>query len=296
VRLQVGLSLVWAVACSSERRLEETLSIGADPVTIAMVQEVAGARGLPPLAAALAVAEDARFAHALTQQKPELASYLRRIALARATSLEAIRRAREEGVANDEELARFTALHWWELDRPVASRVTHVVVRVAEGEDRRSAEQLAGRLRHALEGARTPERFRQIAEAVDGGGFAIQVEDLKPVTPDGRVYDPAAPPRFGARPERYAPAFAEAANAISEVGKLSPVVETSYGFHVLLLSERLPDQRVAPEERRRRLHAEIESHRAREAERSWLEAMRASTPVEIDPAAMAHTEGLTVDR
>jgi hypothetical protein len=298
VKAIVGLVLSGSLACTAADRpgTETGITVGGDPISVAVVQEVARARGLSPAAASSLVALDTLHGRAVMDRQPELASYLRRVALARALSLQTIRGAREKGDAGEEELERFTQLHWWELDRPVSSRVTHVVVRVPEGDDRTKARVVATRLSHALRKAGNKERFREIAEAADGEGFELKVEDLKPVTPDGRVYDPSQPPRLGARPQRYAQAFAEGANAIANLGEVSDVVETSFGFHVLLLTERLADQRVAADERRRRLRAEIESYRARETERRLLDAARANTRIELDPAAMAHTEGLTVER
>lgn len=265
--------------------------VGADSVTAGMVLSVSQARGILPIRAAERVSEDARFARALVDQEPELAAYLERIALARALSLRTIRQSR--GEVNDEELERFTARHWAQLDRPATSRTTHVVVRVPDGGDRSGARRVAARLRDALGAARTRERFTEIVAQFPETGFELKVEDLQPVTPDGRVYDPARPVQPATAP-RYAEAFAAAANAIPEVGQVSDPVETSYGFHVILLTERLPEQRVEAEERRRRLRPEIESHRARERERATIEAERRQTAVEILPSALAHTEGLLV--
>jgi hypothetical protein len=293
----VGLALFAAMACGrgAGPRVERNVLVGADPISASVVADVARARGISPKSAASVVAEDTLFGRALAQQEPGVASYLRTVALARALSLQTIRQARAQGPPTGDELDRFTQMHWWELDRPVASRTTHVVVRVGDGQDKAKARAVAVRLREALERAKTKEQFRTVAKQQDGAGFELRVEDLKPVTPDGRVYDPENPPRPGARPQHYALAFARAANAIAAVGDISDVVETSFGYHVLLLTERLPAKRVAEAERRERLRAEVESFRARDAERQLLRAAQASTNVEIDPAAMARTEGLRVE-
>ena len=48
---------------------------------------------------------------------------------------------------------------------------------------------------------------------------------------------------LGESEKQIADSFAEAANALARAGDQSPVVRTPFGFHVILLIERLPAPR-----------------------------------------------------
>lgn len=239
---------------------------------------------------------DALYARHLQESSPAVAEYLRTIGLARRMSDRLASDARAQGEVSDEELAAFTERHWWELDRPVTSRTTHVVVRVQEGQDPEPARKLALRLREELRNAGTKERFREAVDAVEAGGLEVKVEDLSPVAPDGRVIDLNSPPPPGARTSRYAPEFAQAASGIAAVGEVSDVVRTAFGFHVLLLTERIEEKRVPPPERIKLLREEVENARAGRLEATLLTRARDATRVTIEQSALAQTEGLSVRR
>lgn len=60
--------------------------------------------------------------------------------------------------------------------------------------------------------------------------------------------------------EQYQPAFAEASRALRKVGEISPVVQTTFGFHIIQLVERTQDRQLSFDEARgdilRKLQAE----------------------------------------
>jgi hypothetical protein len=269
------------------------LSVQGRAIDLALVVEVAAAQGVTAEAAASALTEDAVLARSVEESNPALTAYLGRIALARRLSERIVARARAAGPPSQEELTRFTERHWWVLDRPALSRVVHALVRAPEGTDRFRARSVSEQLRQALSGVTTEEEFRKQAEGFASDGFDLEVESLQPVAADGRAVEPANPPRPGARTSRYAKAFSEAAAALGEVGTLSDVVETSFGFHVLLLTERIPEKRLSAEERSRTLLPEIVSARARAAEREIIERAKLETSPEVNVAALAQMEGFS---
>src|SRR5262249_24000940 len=157
-----------------------------------------------------------------------------------------------------DEVAAATARHFVTLDRPETFRVIHAVVKLPEKADTATAARaraLADRLWEQVAHAKDEQDFRTRAESLpDRGGLDVTVEPLKPGTADGRGADPTQPtPEI----ETYVLPFARAASRLSERGQISNVVTTEFGFHVLMLLERLPPHVVPLEERRRMLRKEI---------------------------------------
>jgi len=124
------------------------------------------------------------------------------------------------------------------FQRPELVRVSHVLVLVRPGEDE-------GRHRHALRAARhlrqiaasgrlSPDEFRQLPDLLpeqERDGLPIKVETLNT-------------PRRGLT----VPEFADAAFALKKPGDVSPVVATSFGYHVIYLVERIPARNVTLEQ------------------------------------------------
>jgi peptidyl-prolyl cis-trans isomerase C len=190
--------------------------------------------------------------------------------------------AESQGAPTDEEVAELTAERWFEFDRPVCVRTTHAVVRVSSPEQKHKAYVVAERIAGAVRGVKDPAEFTKRARAVPRDGLDVAAEGLEPTTVDGRVHSKDPAQRSVAK---YDPAFARAAHAIAEPGEQSPIIETKFGFHVILLEERILEQRVPLEERRRKMAGEIVMRRAQRAERELLERLRSSQRVEIERAA-----------
>lgn len=96
------------------------------------------------------------------------------------------------------------------------------------------------------------------------------------------VLDEGAPPQL-------VPEYARAANDLQTPGAQSPVVETDYGFHVLLALEIVPEVRVAPADLRGLVHDEALSLRARPERTRLVEELREKTPIEVARNAMELT-------
>jgi peptidyl-prolyl cis-trans isomerase C len=205
--------------------------------------------------------------------------------LARATLESLWATTRAKGPPSDEELAQATERRWWELDRPELRRTSHAIVRTGPGASERAARDLADRIARAVATATGPEAFRKAAEEVPRDGFEVKVEDLQPCAADGRTVDPAAPPPPGSQVGRYAEDFVSAAYAIASPGEKSPVVRTSFGYHVILLVERIPEKRVSAEERRALLGTEILERRARALREALLTELGARHPIETARAS-----------
>jgi peptidyl-prolyl cis-trans isomerase C len=121
------------------------------------------------------------------------------------------------------------------------------------------------------------ERFRRAADAVPHDGFELIIEPLPPVAADGRVLEPGG--------KTFALEFATAAAALMTRGEVSPLVESPFGLHVIMLLERTPSKTVPLEERRLLVHADVIADRARAARRDLLHQMQRQ--IAIDPSADA---------
>lgn len=196
-------------------------------------------------------------------------------------------RAARAGPPRDDEIERLTRERWLDLDRPEAVRVVHFVVRVMKPEQEERARQLAATLAKEQREVSDPQQFlRQISArsaTLKAEGMELRAERLPYVTADGRTFEMDAPvPQEG---PRFDETFSKSAHALRAPGEQSGVVKTPFGYHVLLLEERLPEQRTSPEERRTLLHREVLARRAQQEIRELVAELKARTAVELSRAA-----------
>jgi peptidyl-prolyl cis-trans isomerase C len=139
--------------------------------------------------------------------------------------------------------------------------VIHAVVKTED--DSASAEELAREVRSAAEGAADAESFRRELEPLlEDRGSTLKIEKLPPFERDG---------------DRFVPAFTEAAFEAGPPGSLSEPFETRFGWHVLLVLEERPAEKIEFEDARAVLARELlPTFRSRRAaqliERLWNEA------------------------
>jgi hypothetical protein len=153
-------------------------------------------------------------------------------------------------------------------------------VRFTAPADAAKAKRVADALAAAVAGIRDPTEFDKRAREVPSEGLEIRVEHLLPVAADGRVGDPKAPPGTPELPPLEV-AFARAAHAIAEVGGQSPIVQSPYGYHVILLEERIPERMFSLTERRALLEQEVMSRRAHDLQNALIERSKPA-PVQLD--------------
>ncbi len=262
-------------------------------IEVDLVRRVAGAQNLSPLAARERLVSSALLAaHAREELAPTgLVQVAERAGLARAMLERIERESLAEGPPSDSEIATVAEARWLDVDRPAAARTSHAVVLVKEGTSPAAARALATRIADAARGITDAEKFRERAKSVPKGELDVRVEQLGPVTADGRVIPdrPTSGP-----PARMDARFAAAANAIANVGEQSTVVESSFGFHVILLEERMAEQRLSQERKREVLRDEALAMRMRKREQELLERLRRTTRIEHDRAASALTAEVRV--
>ena len=252
-------------------------TVGPMAITKDTVAAVARAQGISTRAALDREIRDALFANA------ELASGAReslsvetaiRGRLAR-EQLEELKREAAVYELRDSEVAEATARHFVDLDRPETFRVIHAVIKVPNGADaaervraKALAEQVAERTLSSVDA----DSFRKQAESASNrGNLEMVIESLDPVASDGRVIDLAHP---SADPQHYANAFALAASHLAAPGDKSGVIMTEFGYHVMMLIERIPSHVVSFDERKRILRDEILTDRARLLKQDLLDRLK----------------------
>lgn len=285
--------------------------VGDAPVRSEEVARIAAAQSISVKEARDLAIRDALFAEEARARGVDVDPQVNAAAsgvLARALVQQIAAEAEARGPVTDEELDAVTARHWTELDRPEAARVVHAVVMLpkdAPADRRASAIALADAIRKSVspaidEAHRTSPPsaeqrgvedpvvavFKKAIADVPKNNLEVRVEPLAPVVLDGRTLDG----------QRYDETFAKAAMDLAKRGDLSPVTETPFGFHVMLLLERVPGHSVPREERRAMVREEVMSTRARAAKDKLLEQLHHPGAVAIDRSVDAALALVPVDR
>lgn len=277
------------------RTLPEGVVARVGPTDIAQqtVERIASAQQLSAGKALDKAVPDALFALEASLRLPsEVRAANERAALARAL-LETLERAAEDrGPASETEIQGITAERWVDFDRPVSVRVSHAVALRPKSGDPNRARAVAEAIQQAVRGIREQEAFLRAARAVPAGDVQVRAERLPYLTPDGRGIsterDRPRSPAGGFDLE-----FSQAANQLRAPGDQSPIVETRFGYHVILLEDRLPERRVPERDRRQALFPEVLSRRADSLRRELVSELKATTPVEVRRDADEQTALLT---
>lgn len=282
--LVAGCSSPAPQATSSGGRLKPGIvaRVGSEELPAEFVASVAARQGLSPKQASERVVLEALLAQAAPSrfEGSGLVAVSERAAYARALLDELKLAARRKGVPSEDELRKLRDERWMDFDRPVSVRTAHAVVIVKSPDDDDAAKAVAERIAAATQGAVDPQKFWELANAVDSGSLDKRIEGLPLMTEDGRAVflDPADPRRQ--RPPRFDLDFARAANAIPAVGEQSGVVKSAFGYHVILLLERVAPQRYELASLRGRLASEVYDQRSGQLLTELLGRLERETPVE----------------
>jgi hypothetical protein len=174
------------------------------------------------------------------------------------------------------------------------AQVVHAVV--LSTNESAEARALAERIAEAVSSAQSPAEFHEKAKAARAEGLSVRVESLPPVTEDGRAVDPDRPPPGGAPVQMLDAQFAAAAHRLERAGQVSPVIRTSFGYHVLYLVRVIEPRVSSLDERRRTLYDEIMTQRASELQKAVLERERQAAAPEQERSALSWMAGLAVSR
>jgi parvulin-like peptidyl-prolyl isomerase len=170
---------------------------------------------------------------------------------------------REAAPASDDEARAFFDSNAASLTEGEKVRAAHILVRVPPGtvgpaKDalRAKAEALRARLRKGEDFATLARTASEDADSAARGGDLGELRK-------GQVAEP----------------FEQAAFTLSP-GKVSGLVETAYGFHIIKVLERIPSRRLAFEEVRDRIKQELTLRKQLERQRSFVNDLRTRARIE----------------
>jgi peptidyl-prolyl cis-trans isomerase C len=254
--------------------------VGGQVIPVSLVASVANAQNITAREAVRKLVDDEIAASAartrgLDQKLP--VSWKLVAARARIVSERIHDDAKQRGLPTDEEVKILSEKHWVDVDRPPSIHVIHaIVMRPKDPSLLASARSLAAELHKAVVSA-SSEDFEEAAKAVTHDPkLDVRVEKLPAFVDDGWVTEGSG---------RMDEAFTKAAFTLQSPGDTTAIVESSFGFHVIRLLERIPEKRMPFETRRLAFAEEVKTMRAYEAVSARLKALRDTIPVSVSPAA-----------
>lgn len=263
----------------------EVARVGSEIVQADTVARIAARQSISPATANDRAIADARFAaEARRSVSASARRAIERAAAARTVLEVLMQQARQAGAPTERELDDIVAERWLELARPAAVRTTHAVVRNDRPERDAAARAVAEKLAEALSHASTSEAFIVVAKAFPADGFEIVAELLPFLTGDGRAFDRNPATQAFVASGEMDPAFAAGAIALQTPGQQSPVVKSSFGYHVIRLEERLGESSVPRDQLPALLLADVQARRAVAAKKALLTELRSRTGIELDRA------------
>lgn len=256
--------------------------VGAEVISVSLVQKVAADQHIPLREALRQLVDDAIAANAARERGLDRSlptSWLLTAARARVTADRLVADAKAAGPPTDEEIRLLSERHWREVDRPPAVRVVHAVAQSgpdASPDARARARAVAEEILEAVRTARDAAEFEAKAKAVKhADSVNVVVQPLPAITEDGRSIEAN---------ENVDPKFASLAFSISALGE-TRMGETKFGWHVVRLVERIPEQRMDLDARRLAFGDAVHTERARTLTEARLAVLRATLPVVITPSS-----------
>ncbi len=163
----------------------------------------------------------------------------------------------------DEDISAFYAENEKQFVKPEEVRASHILIKVAPDADEQAKSDAKSEIQAILEKARGGGDFAELAKKYSQGPSAPSGGDLGYFTRD-RMVKP----------------FEDAAFSL-DVGQISEVVETEYGYHIILNVDRKPEIQIALEEVSEEIRKGLYDKEVDIALKKWLEPVREKATIEI---------------
>ncbi len=163
----------------------------------------------------------------------------------------------------DEDISAFYAENKKYFIKPEEVKVSHILIKVAPGADEQAKSGAKSGIQAILEKTRGGEDFAELAKEYSQGPSAPNGGDLGYFT-RGRMVKP----------------FEDAAFSL-DVGRISEVVETQFGYHIILSVDRKPETLLALEEVSEGIRKDLYDKEVDIALKKWLEPVREKATIEI---------------
>jgi hypothetical protein len=297
---RLGAAALWLVACQRAEPvapivldLPEGIAarVGSDQIRVETVSRIASAEQVEPRVARDRAVYDALFAEeGRARLDPATVRAGTRAVEARALLEHLAAQARAGGPPSDAELDVLLRERWLEFDRPEAVVVVHAVALTPAGGKTEAAEKVGKELKEKLAGITDPNEFLRVAQEIHKGEITIRAERVPAICADTRGFHLGIAGAQSAG--NFDSEFTRAAHALKQPGDQSPLVHTGFGYHVILLEDRLPERRVAREEARQQLFGDAVARRADREKRALVERLQAAGRIEVSRNFDALTAGL----
>ncbi|MFC1713216.1 peptidylprolyl isomerase [Candidatus Poribacteria bacterium] len=163
----------------------------------------------------------------------------------------------------DEDISAFYAENKKQFVKQEQVKASHILIKVAPDADDQAKSDAKSEIQAILEKARGGEDFAELAKEYSQGPSAPSGGDLGYFT-RGRMVKP----------------FEDAAFSL-EMGQISEVVETQFGYHIILNVDRKPEIQIALEEVSEGIRKGLDDKEVDIALKKWLEPVREKATIEI---------------
>ncbi len=182
----------------------------------------------------------------------------------------------------DAELSELTRLHWTEVDVDERVKVVHVAAlrsKISEPEARRALESLRAELDASADLA-TFDRVAGPHVRESKGALVLQMLDT--FTTDGRATEGTV--------NSFDKAFVRSAFSLTMDAPLSPISESPFGWHLILLLARHPARHIPEAERRALFEPEAQTNRVHACLSALTKRLRAASSPVMSPGTMREIE------